>query len=161
MASRPLIIVLGSPVHLADELIAVREGGLRVVSGWTGGVGDVCTGRVTGAEDASAALLALVAGAGLIADVDAPDQLVDRFCDDLRRFGRVEVLTAASPRRPALTHLQREILAALAEGKTLGDAAREAGLPRRTADRRLAEARKVLGVETTAEAVVAFGAMRR
>ncbi len=160
MAPQPLAVVLGSPAHLADELSAAAAAGLRIVAGWAGGVGDVCTGRIGGPEDAAAALLAVVAGAGLVADVDASDELVDRLCDDLRRFGRVDVLTATSPRRPALTSLQRELLATLAAGRTLGTAARELGLPRRTADRRLAEARAALGVKTTAEALIAFEATR-
>lgn len=161
MASHPLVVVLGSPAHLADELSAAQEAGLRIVTGWSGGAGDVCTGAITGHEDAAAALLAVVAGAGLVADVDASDELIDRLCDDLRRFGRVDVLTPASPRRPALTRLQRQLLAALADGRTLGAAAQELGLSRRTADRRLAEARAVLGVETTAEAIVALETARR
>jgi hypothetical protein len=41
---------------------------------------------------------------------------------------------------------------------TLGEAAAELGLSRRTADRRLAAARAMLGVATTAEALVAFRA---
>jgi DNA-binding NarL/FixJ family response regulator len=156
----PLVVVLDSPPHLADELSAAREQGFQVVPGWGGGVGDVCTGTVVGAEDAAAALLAVVAGAGLVADVDAPDELVDRLCDDLRRFGRVDVRTPASPRRPSLTRLQRELLTALAAGRTLAAAAQELELPRRTADRRLAEARAALGVETTAEAIVVFQTAR-
>ena len=82
--------------------------------------------------------------------------LTDRLCDDLRRLGVLEVLTADSPRRPSLTRVQRELLEALAAGKTLGEAASEVGLPRRTADRRLADARAALGVDTTAAAIVAY-----
>jgi DNA-binding CsgD family transcriptional regulator len=156
VSERPLVVVLGSAAHLAQELVSARENGLRLVDGWWGGEGDVCTGVVARPEDAAAALLAAVGGAGLVADVRAPDDLVDRFCDDLRRFGRVEVLTPASPLRPRLTKTQSELLRLVAGGRTVGEAARELGITRRTADRRLAEARTVLGVDTTAEAVVAF-----
>ncbi|MEW6583391.1 MAG: LuxR family transcriptional regulator [Actinomycetota bacterium] len=153
----PLVVVLGSPPHVADELAAAGERGLRVVEGWSGGAGDVCTGLVGHADDAAAALLAVIAGAGLVAEVATADgELVARLCDDLRRFGHVEVLTPESPRRPALTRLQRDLLRMIAEGTTLGSAASALGLPRRTADRRLAEARAALGVATTAQAVVAF-----
>lgn len=155
------MIVLGSPPHLADELVASRESGFRVVDAWSGGPGDVCTGTVASAEDAAAALLAVVAGAGLVAALEAPEELVDRLCDDLRRFGRVDVLTATTTRRPSLTRQQRELLALLASGRTLGEAAQTLGLPRRTADRRLADARTALGVGTTAEAIVAFEAAHR
>lgn len=158
---RPLVLVLDSPPHLADELAAVQERGFRIAQGWSGGPGDVCTGTVAAPEEAAGALLAVVAGAGLVVALEAPDELVDRFCDDLRRFGRVDVLTPKSARRPALTRQQRELLALLADGRTLGEAAQSLGLPRRTADRRLADARTALGVGTTAEAIVAFEAARR
>ena len=46
------------------------------------------------------------------------------------------------------------LIALLAGGMTLGQAANELGLSRRTADRRLAEARVVLGARRTTEAVV-------
>jgi DNA-binding NarL/FixJ family response regulator len=48
---------------------------------------------------------------------------------------------------------QRALLALLAEGLTLGEAAWQLGLPRRTADRRLADARRALGTDRTAEAI--------
>lgn len=156
MAERLLVVVLGSPKHLAQELASARDRGLRVIDGWSGGEGDVCTGIVARSEEAAAALLAAVAGAGLVVDAWAPDELVDRLCDDLRRFGRIDVLTPASPLRPRLTRVQRELLREIAGGRTLGEASRQLGITRRTADRRLAEARAVLGVDTTAEAVVAF-----
>jgi DNA-binding CsgD family transcriptional regulator len=47
----------------------------------------------------------------------------------------------------------RAILAPLAVGRTLGAIARELHLSRRTADRRLAEARAALGAERTTQAV--------
>jgi DNA-binding CsgD family transcriptional regulator len=55
-----------------------------------------------------------------------------------------------------LTAEERDLLALLADGQTLGAAARSLHLSRRTADRRLAGARAKLGVASTAEAVVAF-----
>lgn len=61
----------------------------------------------------------------------------------------------SAPRRDALTPDAdgRAILALLASGRTLGDAAVALALSRRTADRRLALARAALGVERTVEAV--------
>jgi len=47
----------------------------------------------------------------------------------------------------------RHLLRLLADGWTLGEAASELGLSRRTADRRLDAARRELGTATTAEAV--------
>jgi DNA-binding CsgD family transcriptional regulator len=52
----------------------------------------------------------------------------------------------------------RAILRGLAHGKTLGQAAGELGLSRRTADRRLAHARRALGTDRT---VVAVASARR
>ena len=51
-----------------------------------------------------------------------------------------------------------ELLRRLASGMSLGEAAMALHLSRRTADRRLAAARRQLRVETTAEALVAFAA---
>jgi DNA-binding CsgD family transcriptional regulator len=48
---------------------------------------------------------------------------------------------------------QRRLLELLAEGMTVEEAARRVFISRRTADRRLAEARIALGVRTTTEAV--------
>ena len=73
-------------------------------------------------------------------------EFVDRFCDDLRRFGEVDYRTAATPLRPQLTREQR-LVDLLAEGMTLGEAAERLNLSRRSADRRVAEARRMFGVE--------------
>ena len=48
------------------------------------------------------------------------------------------------------------LLALLAKGRSLSEAAAALYLSRRTADRRLAAARIVLGVATTVEALLAF-----
>ena len=64
-------------------------------------------------------------------------------------------LEAAAP-LPALCADGRAILGLLAEGATLGAAAATLHLSRRTADRRLAEARAALRVERTVEAVARF-----
>jgi DNA-binding CsgD family transcriptional regulator len=44
-------------------------------------------------------------------------------------------------------------LSLLSDGFTLGEASARLGISRRTADRRLADARRALGAERTAEAV--------
>lgn len=54
---------------------------------------------------------------------------------------------------------QRRLLELLAAGETLGEAARHLALSRRTADRRLSQARGELGVASTAEAVLAVQRM--
>ena len=154
----PLVVVEGAPAALADALAEARDAGRTVVSGWTlprAGERVVCTGIVASAEDAAAALLAVVAGAGVIVDARAPRDVVDRLCDDLRRLGRLDHRTASTPRAPRLTPQERALLDLLLEGRTLGEAARRLHLSRRTADRRLAAVRRAFGVTTTAEALVA------
>lgn len=155
-----LIVVVDSPPHVADALAAGRATDARIVEGWSGGPGDICVGTVSAPEDAAAALLAAVAGAGLVVSVAGSNELTDRLCDDLRRIGPLEVLTPSSRRRPMRTRIERGLLELLAGGSTLGDAATKLDLPRRTADRRLADARAKLGVETTAEAIISFARLR-
>jgi DNA-binding CsgD family transcriptional regulator len=152
---RPLVVVENSPPVYADALAEARESGWELRDGWEQArAGEVRVGEIATAGDAAAALLAVVAGAGLVAHVHAERDLVERFCDDLRRFGAVDYRTAATPRRPRLTAEQRELVDLLADGLTLGEAARRVNLSRRTADRRLAEARRTYGVETTPELLV-------
>jgi DNA-binding NarL/FixJ family response regulator len=151
---RPLVVVEASPRAVAELRREIESAGWRVVDGWRGEPGVVCTGTVADAAAAAEALIAALGGAGLLVDARAERELVDRLVDDLRRLGRVEHRTS-EPERTVMTHEERELLALLAEGVTVGDAARELNISRRTADRRLAAARAKLGVATTAEAVVA------
>lgn len=152
---RPLVVVEDSPPAYADALAEVRESGWRLTEGWENAcAGEVRVGEIASAADAAAALLAVVTGAGLVAHMRAERKLVDRICDDLRRFGDVDYRTASTPRRPRLTAEQRRLVDLLAGGLTLGEAAVQLNLSRRTADRRLAQARCAFGVETTAELLV-------
>jgi len=157
---RPLIVVEGPDAAVADALAEVRSDGWTIVSGWRLPAGPdrvVCTGTVSSAEDAAAALLAAVGGAGLVVAARAERDVLDRLCEDLRRLGRVDHRTASAPRRPRLTAEERSLVELLLEGRTLGEAARRLSISRRTADRRLASVRRSLGVETTAEALIALG----
>lgn len=149
---RTLVVVEDSPPAYADALAEVREAGWRLTEGWENAcAGEVRVGEIATAADAAAALLAVVTGAGLVAHMRAERELVDRICDDLRRFGDVDYRTASTPRRPRLTSEQRQLVDLLAEGMTLGEAARRLNLSRRTADRRLEQARHTFAVETTAQ----------
>ena len=154
--SRPLVVVEGSEQALAHALREVERDGVRVVQGWLNDGTVVSSGAVCDAADAAEALLAAVAGAGLVVHAQAERDVIDRLVDDLRRLGPVDHRTAEPDSGPELTPDERRLLDRLAEGKTLGDAAAELHLSRRTADRRLASARDKLGVATTAEAVVAY-----
>lgn len=152
---RPLVVVEASPRAAAAARRVVESAGWRVIDGWRTEPDVVCAGVVDDAASAAEALLAAVGGAGLIIEARADRDLVDRLVDDLRRLGPVEHCTH-EPGFAVLTAEERDLLALLADGLTLGAAARSLHVSRRTADRRLAGARARLGVESTAEAVVAF-----
>ena len=111
---------------------------------------------VRDAGDAAEALLAAVGGAGVVVHALAERETIDRLVDDLRRLGPVDHRMGEPKPGPGLTTDERRLLDELASGRTLGDAAADLHLSRRTADRRLASARRKLGVSTTAEAVVAY-----
>ena len=154
--SRLLVVVEGSDRALAYALREVEREGLRVVQGWRNDGSVVCAGAVRDASDAAEALLAAVAGASLVVHAQADRVVVDRLVDDLRRFGPVDHRIAEPAPIPMLTPDERGLLARLAEGNTLGEAAAQLHLSRRTAHRRLATAREKLDVATTAELIVAY-----
>lgn len=153
----PIVIVddADGAAVVRDELAAT---GWRLVDGFAvrpAGLRVVLCGPVTGLADAAQAVLAALDGFGLLLVAAAPEDVIDRLVDDLRHLGPVEHRAGAGPTvsRPALRPQARAILGLLAEGHTLGDAASLLGLSRRTADRRLAEAKAILGAQRTTEAV--------
>lgn len=149
---------------LAAALAAARRDGWEVVHGWVAPLARervVCTGRIGSADDARRALLAAVAGAGLIVRCTVGPDVADRFLDDLRRLGPVTHINNEQGRRGSLTDRQRAILGLLAEGLTVREAAAALGIARSSADRRLAASRRALGVPTTAAAIAAVLAGRR
>lgn len=94
------------------------------------------------------------------------DQHVESACRKLGAGTRVEAAAmvmsdrsapepGAEARAAPLTDEHLDLLRALGTGATVGTAARRVGMSERTASRRLAEARRLLGVATNAEAVVA------
>jgi DNA-binding CsgD family transcriptional regulator len=140
--------------HVRRARETARASGWQPVAGWIVPRGRVaCHGVVATDADAVQALRAAVGGAGVIALAAAPRDTIDRLVDDLRRLGAVEHVTADVPAPAAVDDDQRRLLRLLADGWTLGEAAAELGLARRTADRRLGAARRTLGVERTAEAL--------
>lgn len=152
--SGQLVVIEGSERALAEYVRALEREGIRVVRGWRQEASIVCTGEVADAADAAEALLAAVAGAGLVVHARAERAVIDRLVDDLRRLGPVDHRTTEPEPAPALTADERRLLDRLADGQTLGQAAADLNLSRRTADRRLSSARKKLGAATTAEAIV-------
>jgi DNA-binding NarL/FixJ family response regulator len=127
--------------------------GFDVAGGVPRGSRLVCVGNVTDADDAAAAVFAVVRGANVLVRARASRDVIDALCDDLRRLGALEHHLGARP-KAVLDDEQRRILALLLDGQTLANVAKELHLSRRTADRRVAMAREALGVSTTAEAVV-------
>jgi DNA-binding CsgD family transcriptional regulator len=152
--SRPLVVVEASERALAQCVRELEREGFPVIHGWRQDGSIVCVGDVADAADAAEALLAAVAGAGLVVHARADRAVIDRLVDDLRRLGAVDHRTTEPGAGPVLTADERRLLDRLADGQTLGQAAADLNLSRRTADRRLASAREKLGAETTAEAIV-------
>jgi DNA-binding CsgD family transcriptional regulator len=155
--SVPLVVVEGSAGALERAVGELRAAGWTTVAGWTATLprGGRCVrvGEVAGRADAESALLAALEGVGVVVAARAERGLIDRLVDDLRRLGPVDHRTGEPDAGPALAQDAKAILGLLAEGHSLGEAAAILGLARRTADRRLAEARRALGVERTTEAI--------
>jgi DNA-binding CsgD family transcriptional regulator len=163
----PLIVVSGSAGAAGTTvrmlLKRTRASGWTTVRGWAAPMRRdrvVCTGRVSSADDARRALLAAIGGAGLVIVEHLDPETLGRFLDDLRRLGPVRHLSLGEP-PVVLSSQQRGLLALIAEGLTVPEAAAELGLTARTAERRIESARRILGVRSTAEAVVAAMAVDR
>lgn len=159
-APAPVVVIEGPAGCAAAEVERLRATGARIVDGFrppAHPAGAVCIGVIDTEAAAVEALLAVLAGAGLVAEARADRAIVDRLVDDLRRRGpvdhRVVGVNAVSGAGPDLSVEARAILGMLAMGLSLGEAAHVLGLARRTADRRLAEARRALGVTRTTEAI--------
>lgn len=106
-----------------------------------------------------AALLCAVRGAGLVVGLDPAAPWAAGFRADLRRLAPEEPAAAGGAADP-LSPDQRDMLDLLAAGHSIAQAARLRFLSLRTANRRVAEARDVLGVATTREAVLAYVRLR-
>lgn len=108
---------------------------------------------VRDAAQCCAVLEAVGRGVAVVVRIEGiPASLAAEFREDLARAADLQ----AGETSPAdeLSDDQRRLLGALGRGLTLAAAAREVGLSTRTATRRLAEARRILRVQTNAEAVV-------
>jgi DNA-binding NarL/FixJ family response regulator len=144
------VVVEGDPSGRAARA-ALNEFDRPWSESWDAASASLCTSAVHTADDAHQVVLAALAGADLVVDCRAPREVIDEMCDDLRRLGRLDHrVVRASP----LDDDQRQLLVALAAGRSLGSAAQELHVSRRTADRRVAAARAELGAATTAEAIV-------
>jgi DNA-binding NarL/FixJ family response regulator len=128
----------------------------------------VLFGRVVDPHTARLAVSAAARGAGVVAIVDASPGVSRALIGDLSRLGPVYRDPGLGRRGAAavdpvgvLIPEQRALLERLANGETIAAAAAAEFLSLRTANRRMAQARQVLGVRTTREAVVAYVHQRR
>lgn len=158
VGARPIVVIeAANPAADTHRRRAVDEAGSAgwtPVDGWLVPRGRAaCHGVVRSDGDAVLALRAAISGAGVIVVADAPRDTIDRLVDDLRRLGPVRHVTEDAPAPVAADEGQRRLLRLLADGWTLGEAASELGISRRTADRRLEAARRELGADRTADAL--------
>ena len=120
----------------------------------------MCVGTVRDGESVRAAMEAVARGVGLTVAVEVSGIARHQFLEDLYKATPPERYVA-SPRSPTARPDEHDrLLDALARGTTVTAAAEELHISRRTANRILAEIRRELGVETTAEAVSRWSAAR-
>jgi DNA-binding NarL/FixJ family response regulator len=160
------LVILPPPADVASVAEAVGRTGARAVAGWRlpsspwdlAAERIVCIGEVQSRTAARDALVAAARGAGVIAVIDEKTDLGADFGDDLTRIGPVQRRTEAPP--PLLPGEQRRLLELVAGGRSIPEAAVALFVSVRTAERRMGEIRRALGVRTTAEAVQAYMASR-
>jgi DNA-binding NarL/FixJ family response regulator len=130
----------------------------------------VLFGRVADADTAELAVLGAARGAGVVAIADTATDIGRALFADLERIGAVSTdpnapLAGEQPETGSsvvqMAPEQRALLERLANGETIAAAAAAEFLSLRTANRRIAEARDLLGVRTTREAVLAYVRLRR
>lgn len=126
----------------------------------------VLFGRVPDMDTARLAVMAAARGAGVLVIADPVSETGRAVLADLSRIGPVvrdadaePAASTAGGTEPAplpITDEQRSLLDRLGAGETIAAAAEAEFLSLRTANRRIAEARKALGVRTTREAVLRY-----
>lgn len=162
------LVLLDDPATVAATARRLRDSGHRVQDGFALPPDPfeltderlMCAAPVVDHPTAAAAILAGVRGCGLLVAVDAAAEVAGPFLRDLAKLGPVTRRAAVAPTSgggASLTADQRELLGALATGSTIPEAARALFISVRTAERRVGEARRILGVRTTAEAVATLG----
>ena len=120
----------------------------------------VAVGSIDSEAEAEAALQALARGVGLVVTVGVTGDLRHRVLEDAHRLGDLHHVEVDRTAIPDLHEDDRRLLDALAAGQTVADAAREIHTSLRTANRRLAAIRAGFGVDTTAQAVTRWAALR-
>ncbi|MEH1124204.1 LuxR family transcriptional regulator [Micromonospora sp. CPCC 206061] len=154
--------------RLARAGWSTREGFALTDGGWdVAGARLVLYGRVPDLETVHLVVMAAARGAGVVAITDAVGDVGRALVADLGRLGPVYRAADADPEPGEgdlvgqLVPEQRALLERLANGETIAAAAAAEFLSLRTANRRIAQARQLLGVRTTREAVLAYLRNRR
>jgi hypothetical protein len=148
--------------RLARAGATTREGFALAESAWdVTSARLVLFGRVNDPDTAELAVLAAARGATVVAIADLRADLGRALLADLRRIGYVATsadtdLDGPQTTGPLLAAEHRALLDRLARGETIAAAATAEFLSLRTANRRIADARRLLGVRTTREAVLAY-----
>jgi DNA-binding NarL/FixJ family response regulator len=152
--SRPqAVALLRSRPRSADEVVVVRD---RRALGALRSPGESPVLAVD--DDASEArAMELAARPGPLALLVEDAERASRLFADLRRLRPVRIVEQPPA---ALRGDEAALVAALATGALLGEAAASCGLSERTAKRRLAALRQRLGVSTTAEALARLQTLR-
>jgi DNA-binding NarL/FixJ family response regulator len=156
------ILAVGDESRLAALVEQHAAGHRRLHPGWpdaagAGLAGVLCHGVIRDPSDAMRALLAVVAGADVVAVVPAWTPDADRLLDDLRRVADVEVVTAMDPGSGEvpgpLSDDDRAILDAYARGLRRVDVAQATSQSPRSLDRRVADLKRRLGARSIAHAI--------
>lgn len=171
--TRPLV-VLAPDADPAPVLRRATGQGWRPTRGlaapdepWDLGTGrHLAVATLDSAEDAAAALLLAVRGAGLVVFVEGDKPWAAGFLADVDRLAApapevTETLEAEAPLSIPLSKEQCDLLDLLAAGASIASAASTLYVSLRTANRRIAAARKTLGAASTNEAVVAYSRLRQ
>jgi DNA-binding NarL/FixJ family response regulator len=164
VASRPLIVTASiaetavfQPLMEAGGWFLCDQDDMPTDPWDLSGSAIVCRSSVDSRAQLALAVLSAVRGAGIVAT--APNAaLRNELITQLGRLGAVETgEDSVAPSWLKLDETQRRLLELLGKGWTIGQAAETVYLSRRTAHRRLASARHLLGVSTTTEAIVMAG----
>jgi hypothetical protein len=160
---RPLIVIEGNDQVFQQARRMLWRDGWRVVDGWADAVvvtgpltpRVVHTGTVQNLSDAAGAVITAISGSGLLVHATASREVLDLLYEDLRHLGSLHVHGGADDPilPPLLPPDQQHILRLLLEGQTLPQAAEALSISPRTADRRIAAARRFYRVKSTAEAL--------
>lgn len=150
---------------LADDGIGHLFGNGRIIRGfdlpeepWD--LGDrhwLRAGVVNDPVSAQQAMRALTRGVGLVIVLELEGDRAARFRDDL---GKVANVVGSSGSVNGLSSEHETLLDALVSGRSVSQAAQDAYLSRRSAYRRITEAREALGVDTTAALIVRWAEIR-